>query len=237
VLRVEWSIWYDSKLRLSTNGKEAVMFGMGDVIAAFSEDHVYRLTGLAKGRLRYWDRTEFFAPSYTDENPRVPFSRIYSFKDIVALRVLEMLRVQNGVPLQHLRKVAESLSELGDDRWTSTTLWVLNKKVIIQPSGDERPREVVSGQYVLGIELKRIVADTERDVRAMQTRSTDAIGRIVKMRGVSRNAWVVSGTRIRVDSIRRLHEDAYTVEQIIAEYPDLTEADVRAALAHDKAAA
>jgi uncharacterized protein (DUF433 family) len=213
------------------------MLGIGDVIAAFSEDHVYRLTGLAKGRLRYWDKTGFFAPSYTDENPRVPYSRIYSFKDIVALRVLELLRVQNGVPLQHLRKVAQSLSELGDDRWTSTTLWVLNKKVIIQPSGSERPREVVSGQYVLGIELKRIVTDTENDVRAIQTRSTDAIGHIVKIRGVSRNAWVISGTRIKVDSIRRLHEDGYTVERIIAEYPDLTEADVSAALAHDKEAA
>jgi uncharacterized protein (DUF433 family) len=213
------------------------MFGMSDVIAAFSEDHVHRLTGLSKGRLRYWDRTGFFAPSYMDENPRVPFSRIYSFKDIVALRVLEMLRVQNGVPLQHLRKVAESLSELGDDKWTSTTLWVLNKKVIIQPSSDEQPREVISGQYILGIELKKVVSDTERDIKAMRTRSTDAIGHVVKMRGVSRNAWVISGTRIRVDSIKRLHEDGYSIEQIIAEYPDLTKEDVFAALKHDKAAA
>jgi len=213
------------------------MFGMSDVIAAFSEDHVYRLTGLSRGRLRYWDRTGFFAPSYADDNPRLPFSRIYSFKDIVALRVLEILRVQNGVPLQHLRKVAEALSELGDDKWTSTTLWVLNKKVIIQPSGDERPREVVSGQYVIGIELKRIVSDTERDVRAMRARPDDSIGHVVKMRGISRNAWVISGTRIRVDSIKRLHEDGYSIERIISEYPDLTEADVRAALKHDKAAA
>ena len=213
------------------------MFGMSDVIAAFSEEHVYRLTGLSKSRLRYWDKTGFFAPSYMDQNPRVPFSRIYSFKDIVALRVLEMLRVQNSVPLQHLRKVAESLSELGDDKWTSTTLWVMNKKVIIRPSGDERPREVVSGQYILGIELKRVVADTEKDIKAMRTRSNDAIGHVVKMRGVSRNAWVISGTRIRVNSIKRLHEDGYSIEQIIAEYPDLTEEDVLAALKHDKAAA
>ena len=112
------------------------MFGMSDVIAAFSEDHVTRLTGLSKRRLRYWDKTNFFAPSYTDENPRVPFSRIYSFKDVVAVRVLEVLRVQNSVPLQQLRKVAEALASLGDDKWTATKLWVLNKKVIIRTSGD-----------------------------------------------------------------------------------------------------
>lgn len=212
------------------------MFDIGDVIAAFSEDHVYRLTGLSKGRLRYWDRTGFFAPSYTDENPRLPFSRIYSFKDIVALRVLEMLRVQNGVPLQHLRKVAQSLSELGNNKWTSTNLWVLNKRVVIQPAG-QLPREAVSGQYILPIELKKVIADTENAIQAMNTRPDDAIGRVVKMRGVSRNAWVISGTRIRVDSIKRLHEDGYTVEQIITEYPDLTIQDVQAALEHDKAAA
>ena len=212
------------------------MFGMSDVIAAFSEDHVFKLTGLSKGRLRYWDRTEFFAPSYTDEDPRVPFSRIYSFKDIVALRVLEMLRVQNGVPLQHLRKVAQSLSELGEDKWTSTNLWVLNKRVIIQPA-DNLPREVVSGQYVLPIELRKVVSDTQEAVEAMRARPSDAVGQVVKIKGVSRNAWVISGTRIRVDSIKRLHEDGYTVAQIIAEYPDLTAKDVRAALEHDKAAA
>jgi hypothetical protein len=52
--------------------EEAIRFDIGDVIAAFSEDHVYRLTGLSKGRLRYWDKTGFFAPTYTDKNRHVP---------------------------------------------------------------------------------------------------------------------------------------------------------------------
>ncbi len=213
------------------------MFDMGNAIAAFSEDQAHRLTGLSKSRLRDWARTGFFAPALTDENSRLPFSRIYSFKDIVALRTLEMLRVQNNVPLQHLRKVAEKLSYLEDDRWTATTLWVLNRKVIIQPPGDEKPQEVVSGQYILGIELNRIIADTERDVTAMRTRSDSDFGRVVKLRGVSQNAWVVSGTRIHADSIKRLHEDGFTDKQIIAEYPDLTPEDVSAALMHQKTAA
>ena len=111
--------------------------------------------GYRRGGCAIGDRTKFFAPTYTDENPRSSFSRIYSFKDVVALRTLEMLRVQNGEPLQQLRRVAEKLAELGDELWTSTTLWVLNKTVVIQPSGDERPREVVSGQYVLGVRTKK----------------------------------------------------------------------------------
>ena len=91
---------------------------IASVIAAFSEEHVERITGLTKGRLRYWARTGFFRPSYAENDLRLPFSRFYAFKDIVALRTLEMLRVQNNVPLQHLRRVAESLSHLKDDLWT-----------------------------------------------------------------------------------------------------------------------
>jgi len=98
-------------------------------IAAFSEDQVSRLTRLRKGRLRYWERTGFFVPSYLNWAGTRNGIRIYSFRDIVALRTLEMLRVQNNVPLQHLRKVAERLSELGMDAWAGTTLWVLNRHV------------------------------------------------------------------------------------------------------------
>ena len=75
-----------------------------------SDEHVQKLTGLTKRQLRYWDETGFFKPSFVEENPRLPFSRFYSFKDVVALRTLQLLRVQNNVPLQHLRKVAEKLS-------------------------------------------------------------------------------------------------------------------------------
>ena len=91
------------------------MLDIGSVIAAFSEDQVQGLTGLTKGRLRYWAKTGFFRPSYAEDNPRLAFSRFYSFKDVVALRTLEILRVQNGVPLQHLRKVADKLSHLKDE--------------------------------------------------------------------------------------------------------------------------
>ena len=60
---------------------------------------------------------------------------------------------------------------------------------------------------------------------------------MVKPRGINRNAKVLSGTRIRADSIKRPHEDGYAVEEIIEEYPDLTRADVLAVLRSDKAAA
>jgi MerR HTH family regulatory protein len=55
-----------------------------DVIRA---DQAAKLTGLTVHRLRHWDRTGFFVPSFAAKNRRSPFSRVYSFKDLLSLRL------------------------------------------------------------------------------------------------------------------------------------------------------
>jgi uncharacterized protein (DUF433 family) len=210
---------------------------ISNVVAAFSEEHIERMVGLSKGRLRYWARTGFFGPSYVEEDGRLPYSRFYSFKDIVALRTLELLRVQNNVPLQHLRKVAENLRHLRDDLWTKTTLFVVNRKVVFINPETKQPQEVVSGQYLIRIPLKKVIEDTSADVIAFRKRPENTVGHIAKNRGIARNAPVIAGTRIPVGSIKRLTEDGYSTAQIIEEYPDLTPEDVDAALRYVKTAA
>lgn len=213
------------------------MLSVSNVVAAFGEEQVKHLTGLGVGRLRYWHKTGFFAPTFVEENVRIPYSRFYSFKDMVALRTLEPLHVQNGVPLQQLRKVAEKLSHLKDDLWTNTTLYVVNKKVVLENPETGKPEEVVSGQYLLGIPLKKVVSDTSADVEVMRKRSPAQIGTISKFSGICHNAWVIAGTRIPIASIRRMREDGLTDDQIISEYPDLTQGDISAALLHGAAKA
>lgn len=218
------------------NARESVgasALDISNVVAAFSEEQVERVTGLSKRRLRYWAKTGFFSPCYVEDNPRLPNSRFYSFKDIVALRTLERLRVQKHVPLQHLRKVAENLSHLNDALWTSTTLYVLNRRVIRVNPETGQPEEIVSGQFVLRLPLRDIINETRDNVAKLRQRAPDSIGKLRKHRSIVRNAWSVSGTRIAVDSIRRLHQDGYSADRIIAEYPDLTPEDIDAALNHD----
>jgi DNA-binding transcriptional MerR regulator len=210
------------------------MLDVGNVLAAFSEEDVHRVTGLSIGRLRYWARTGFFRPSFVEDDPRLPYSRFYSFRDVVALRTLEMLRLKNGVPLQHLRRVAEKLSHLKDDLWTKTTLYVANRKVVFSDPLTGKPQEVVSGQFVIEYALVKLIEETNESIEAVGRRSPDQVGKVVKIRGVNRNAWTIAGTRIPVASVRRLHDDGYSVDQIIAEYPDLTEADIGAALSHER---
>jgi len=208
------------------------MLDIGNVLAAFSEEHVHRVTGLSVARLRYWAKTGFFRPSYMEGNSHQPYSRFYSFKDVVALRTLEMLRVQNGVPLQHLRKVAEKLSHLKDDLWTKTTLYVANRKVAFSDPATGKPREILSGQFVMEYPLVELIEETSKSIELAAHRSASQVGRVSRNRGLNRNALTIAGTRIPIVSIRRLHEDGYSVEQIINEYPDLTEEDVKAALIH-----
>ena len=210
---------------------------VSNVIAAFSEEHVERIAGLSVGRLRSWAKTDFFKPSFLEDNPHLPYSRFYSFKDVVALRTLEMLRVQNNVPLQHLRKVAEQLKHLKDELWTTTELFVFNRRVIFANPETGDLEEVVSGQYLLGIPLRQVIEDTNKDIARLRHRSSESVGKLRKSRSIARNEWAIAGTRITVGAVKRLHEDGYSIARIIKEYPDLTREDVQAALEHDESQA
>ncbi len=205
-----------------------------NVVSAFGEEQVERLTGLSRRQLRYWDRTGFFHPAFGADDRRVPFSRIYSFKDVASLRTLRVLRNQYDVPLQHLRKVAEKLAHLADDKWTATTLYVLNKTVVFVDEDTDQFREIVSDQYVIGLPLATVMADTRRDVDQLGVRATSELGHFERHRGVMRNALVIAGTRIPVKTVARFIEDGYGVEGVLAEYPTLTRADVEAVVLHAK---
>jgi uncharacterized protein (DUF433 family) len=207
---------------------------ISNVISAFSETQVERLTGLTTAQLRYWDQTGFFAPAYASENRRDPYSRVYSLKDVVGLRTLGLLRRQHNVSLQHLRQVAERLSHLRDDLWARTTLYVLNRRVIVHEPGSGRLRDAISGQYVLPIKLRQIISDTKRDADRLLRRPDEKVGKVEQSRRVMRNTPVIAGTRIPTAAIKRFKEEGYTVDQILAEYPDLTRADIEAALAHEE---
>lgn len=200
------------------------------VISAFTESQVAKLTGLTVHRLRYWDRTQFFAPSFAAESRRFAYSRIYSFQDVAALRVLSVLINQYNVAVRHLRAVAKKLCRMDNSAWYRTKLYVLNRRVIFDDPEVGKQREVVSGQYMIGIPLKKVLSETRRDIDALSRRTSDTIGKFEKKRFVSHNARVISGTRVPVRAIRAFAEDGYSIEEILEEYPSLDRKDVKAAI-------
>lgn len=202
-----------------------------NVIGAFGQDEAARLSDLSVGQLRLWDRTGFLRPSYATNDKHLPHNRIYSFRDIVSLRVLGQLRNKLRVPMQHLRKVSEQLSEFGDSKWTATTLYVLGKRVVFTDPRSNQRMEVVSKQQVFDIPLRVAISDTRRAINQMNNRTSGELGHIVQEKFVLQNEPVFDGTRIPVMAVRRYLEAGFDDHQIIKEFPLLTKADIDAARA------
>lgn len=204
------------------------------VIGAFSEADAVRLSGLTIGQLRNWDRKGFVQPSYAEANRRLPYSRIYSFRDIVSLRVLGQLRNTHKVPLQHLRKVSDTLAHLGEARWTATTLYILGNRVVFtDPRTDER-MEVVSGQRVFDIPLRVVISDTRKAIASLNHREEGETGKVVHGKFTLQNEPVFEGTRIPVATVKRYLEAGYSSDEILKEYPDLTPTDIEVARRFDE---
>lgn len=209
---------------------------MNDIIWAFSAGHVCRLTGLSLGQLRYWDRTKFFCPQYASDNRRDPFSRVYSFRDLVGLETLATLRKRNDVPLQELRKVNSWLREQYETAtpWASLTFAVEGRKVFVGAQHSQSFVEAISGQEVVLVRLKEVVRKLEERIGQLRKRSRREIGDIERHRFVARNAPVLAGTRIPTVAVWQLHEAGYRPSAIIREFPTLKLRDVNAAIAFEQ---
>jgi DNA-binding transcriptional MerR regulator len=202
-----------------------------NVVSAFSADQVVKLTGLSIRQLAYWDDLGFFQPQYAADDRRSPYSRIYSFKDVVGLRTLSVLKRTYKCTLPHLREVAEKLVEYSKTPWSDLTLYVLKRKVYFNEPGTGRARGVLDGQYSL-LPISSVMEDVRKEADRLRHRAPDQIGKFEKHRYVSHQAEVIAGTRIRVATILHFLQAGYSVTDIIKEYPSLSEADVEAVKRH-----
>ncbi|MDB5925456.1 MAG: hypothetical protein JWN13_4392 [Betaproteobacteria bacterium] len=200
-------------------------------LVAFTAEHVCRLTGLSARQLRYWDDTEFFSPALVDGYPKRAFGRIYTFRDVVGLRTIAILRNQHRVPLQELRRVGAWLHEHHETPWSSLRFGLLGRRVVfIDPSTGVAVEPRGAGQTVLSIALEPIANEMRGAAEQLRERRPEQVGQLVRNRYVVHNAWVVSGTRIPTTAIWNFHSAGYDAVAIIGEYPRLTADDVRAAI-------
>jgi predicted RNase H-like HicB family nuclease len=76
---------------------------------SFSTKTSVKLTGLTPRQIDYWDRTHFIKPS-VKEASGYGTGRLYSFEDIVQLKVAKTL-IDKGVSLQKIRKAITYLKK------------------------------------------------------------------------------------------------------------------------------
>jgi len=198
------------------------------IVSAFSADQVCRLTGLTMRQLAYWDDLGFFQPQYAADDRRTPYSRIYSFVDVVGLKTLSILKNKYKCSLPHLQQVAKKLEAYSKTPWANLKLYVLKKQVQFDEPETGITRGVMDGQYAL-LPISSVIEDVRREAEQLRQRSPSQVGQIEKHRYVSHQSPVISGTRIRVATIQRFLQAGYSTADILKEYPSLTEADIIAA--------
>jgi uncharacterized protein (DUF433 family) len=199
-----------------------------NVVGAFSEEQAAAISGLSVYQLRAWNRDGFFHPTFGANEKGMPYGRLYSFRDLVALQVLDDLRNRKQIPLSHLREVSEKLAELGSAKWIATTLYVLGKRVVFRNPRTNAREEVVSGQRVFDIPLRVVARSTKARIQELNDRSAK-VGKIERRRYVSSNRRVFSGTRVPVEGVVDFLRAGVSIRGVLSEFPSLSEADVQAA--------
>jgi uncharacterized protein (DUF433 family) len=206
--------------------------GPSAIIATFTEEQVSKLTGISLRQLRYWASDGFYAPGLNTNDTGIEGLRLYIFRDLVCLKVINAIRNEAKITLRELRSTKERLAHLGEDMWVKTTLYIHGKRVVFDNPETGEKEEASTGQGVLQIPLKVVTCQMEDAVRVMRGRKPDAIGRIEQKRGVAQNQPVLAGTRIPVRSIQAFSKVGYSVDQINRQYPTLTKSDIEAAISY-----
>lgn len=201
---------------------------MGEVVQAFSVPEAIRLTGLTPRRLQYWDDTGFIRPTIAPRRGRRP--RLYSFRDVVQLRVAALLR--DTLSLQALRRLKKALDPIYQEPFASVSFAVLpdHEVVYLGPAGlhedAKRPGQIVT---TFDIDLEEIRTDLTRRVERLRARR--GVGRVERQRGVLGSRPTIAGTRVRPETIRRLVADGWSRSRILDEYPDLRPEDIKTSIA------
>lgn len=206
-----------------------------NVLMIFTTDQVARLAGISRGRLRYWEKTGTFEPTYIDSPYPGPYTRIYSFQDLVNLRAIARLRVDFGIELDELRNVTTYLRDHRDTPWSELAVRVYGTHLVFRdPESGQWISAKPIGQLTFEMEFLNVRNESEREARRLMRRSEDQYGVISRNRNVMSNRPVFAGTRIPVETVIRFYRAGYDRAEILDQYPTLVDADIDAALAFEE---
>lgn len=133
---------------------------------AFTARQASALTGCTAHQLRYWDRVALVTPSIQSSGGRAGVRRLYSFRDLVWLRVVKGL-LDNGMSVQRVRRAADYLRRNADldDTLASVTL-VSDGQSIFQvlEEEDQLVDALKEGQLAFVLAIDEITQSVEEDV-------------------------------------------------------------------------
>ncbi len=138
----------------------------GMVQEGFTAEQACQLTNCTHHQLRYWDRVNLVRPSLQGTGGRPGVRRLYSFRDLVALRVVRGL-LDNGMSLQRVRRAWEYLRRNASmDHHLAEVKLVTDGSTIFAVTHDdgELMDALREGQLAFVIAIDGIAQSVEEDV-------------------------------------------------------------------------
>ena len=153
----------DSADAVHAAGQQGLLFD--DDVATMPDDVGYRgptachAAGITYRQLDYWARTGLVEPTVRTAGGSGT-QRLYSFRDILLLKVIKRL-LDAGVSLQQIRTAVHHLRERGTDDLTRVTLMSDGASVYECRSPDEVIDLLQGGQGVFGIAIGGVWREIE----------------------------------------------------------------------------
>jgi DNA-binding transcriptional MerR regulator len=121
--------------------------------------------GITYRQLDYWARTGLVEPSVRAAHGSGS-QRLYSFRDILVLKVVKRL-LDTGISLQQIRAAVKHLRDRGSADLAQVTLMSDGVSVYECTSADEVVDLLAGGQGVFGIALGRVWREVEGDLAVL----------------------------------------------------------------------
>jgi len=135
-------------------------------VDGFTAQQACQFTGCTPHQLRYWDRVDLLRPSIQSTGGRPGRRRLYSFRDLVALRVVKSL-LDNGMSVQRVRRAWDYLRRSADmDAHLSEVKLVTDGQSIFRVASDEGELldALREGQLAFFVAINEITREVEEDV-------------------------------------------------------------------------
>jgi DNA-binding transcriptional MerR regulator len=127
--------------------------------------------GITYRQLDYWARTELVVPSVRSAAGSGS-QRLYSFKDILVLKVVKCL-LDTGVSLQNIRLAVETLRKRGVEDLARLTLFSDGTTVYECTSSEEVVDLLRGGQGVFGIAVSGALRELAGSLASLPSERTD----------------------------------------------------------------
>ncbi|MCP2265412.1 MerR family transcriptional regulator [Promicromonospora thailandica] len=157
------------------HGAQGLLFGEDlteqDATTGYRGTTACHIAGITYRQLDYWARTGLVEPSIKPATGSGTH-RLYSFRDILVLKVVKRL-LDTGVSLQQIRTAVTALRERGVEDLAQITLMSDGASVYECTSPDEVVDLVAGGQGVFGIAVGRVWREIEGTLSQMPTETID----------------------------------------------------------------